>query len=116
LEVDLKEEESSQYLACLASCCGTEFESAVETITPLLTKISKPHMILSSFEEKDHPDKYPGATLALIDSFIGDEIEPWGWRDLRQLLVRISAADPAPPALSEDPRFLRLDAVVRRFE
>ena len=112
-ELELKEEGSSERLADLALCCGTEFEDAVATIIPLLTKITKSQMFLWSLKKKDYADKFPEATLSLIDSLIGDQTEPWGMQDLRTLLTRISTAE---PSLTRDPRFIRLDALVRRFE
>jgi hypothetical protein len=113
LEVDLEDEASSGNLVRLASCCGTEFENAVQTVAPRLAKIARPLSLLFAFRGKDHPDRYPAATLTLLDAIIGDYDEIWATQYLRELLTRISRAD---PTLSEDPRYLRLDALARRFE
>jgi hypothetical protein len=113
LEVELEDEASSDNLARLVSCCGTEFESAVQTVAPRLTKIAKLHGLLFAFQKKDHTDRYPAATLTLLDAIIGDHHEVSGMPYLRELLTRIAHAD---PLLSQDPRYLRLDALARRFE
>jgi hypothetical protein len=113
LEQELKEEGSSENLARLALCCGMEFETAVPTITPLLAKLPSVGRFIWSLARKDHADRYPSATLALMDSLIGAEIDASGWRDLRELLTRISTAQ---PGLVGDPRFARLTALVQRFE
>jgi len=113
LDLELKEEGSSENLVRLASCCGTEFPNAVATIIPRLTKMKKPEMIIWSLKEKDLAHKYPVAMLALLDSFIADEIESWAWKDLNALLTKISAAE---PSLNGDPSFMRLHALVQRFE
>ena len=70
-------------------------------------------MFLYSFKEKDHPERYPAASLALIDALISDAGEGWGWPDLRVILNRINAAQ---PSLAGDPRFLRLQALLQQFE
>jgi hypothetical protein len=113
LEVEFEEEASSSNLARLISCCGTEFENAVRTVAPRLTKTATPTQLLFAFQRKDHPDLYPAATLDLLAAIVGNYEENWGARYLRELLDRILRAD---PTLSEDPRFLRLDSLARRFE
>jgi hypothetical protein len=112
LELELRDERTSEWLAGLALCCGTEFEDAVKTITPLLTKITTAHF-LWSLGQNDHADKYPRATLALIDALIGEQIKPWGLKDLNELLTRISKAG---PELATHPTYKRLDALLRPFD
>jgi hypothetical protein len=53
--------------------------------------------------------------LTLVDAIVGQQISVWSWRDLRAVLNRISTSI-AEPDLRDDPRFLRLDAVVRQYE
>jgi hypothetical protein len=113
LEQELREEGASGNLARLAMCSGTEFPDAVATILPLLSKGTRPHDVIWSLKEKDLAETYPDATLALVDAVVGDELEAWGWPYLRELLRRISAVS---AGLMEDPRFVRLDALVREFE
>ncbi len=113
LEQELREESASANLAMLAMCCGTEFPDAVATILPRLSKVNRAHNVIWLLKEKDLAEMYPDATLALVDAVVGDELEAWGWPDLRALLRRISAVS---AALTDDPRFVRLDALVRQFE
>jgi hypothetical protein len=113
IEIGLREENSSCNLALLASSCGSAFPDAVATISPMLIKIEDSQMFLSFFKDKDHAEKYPEASLALVDSVVGQQISVWSWPDLRDVLNRISAAQ---PNLRNDPRFLRLDELVRQFE
>jgi hypothetical protein len=112
LELELRDERTSEWLADLALCCGTEFEDAVNTITPLLTKITTAHF-LWSLGQKDHADKYPRAVLALIDALIGEQIKLWGLKDLNRLLTRIAKAE---PELANQPKYKRLDALLRSFD
>jgi len=79
----------------------------------MLMKIEDPQLFLSFFKDKDHAERYPEASLTLIDSVVGHHISVWSWTDLRDILTRISAAQ---PNLRNDPRFLRLDELVRQFE
>jgi hypothetical protein len=113
MEVGLRGQDSSCDLALLASCCGTAFPDAVATISPLLMQVDDPQLFLSFFKDKDHADRYPEASLTLIDSIVGQKISVWSWPDLRGMLTRISTAQ---LNLRTDPRFLRLDAVVREHE
>ncbi len=112
LELELREPDSSENLAQLALNCGTEFEDAVATITPLLVRTAHPDMIILSLTQKGHADTYPAATLALLDSSI-EQIEVWDWQSLKELLYRIGVA---MPSLSTDPRFVRLSSLIQRFE
>ena len=112
IEQELREVGSSENLAQLAMCCGTEFPDAVATVLPLLSKLTRPEGVLWFLKEKDLAEKYPGDTLKLIDGVLDDE-PAWGWEELRELLGRISAT---VPELRDDPRFLRLNALLRRFE
>jgi hypothetical protein len=113
LEQELKEEGSSENLARLALCCGTEFGQAVETITPLLTKLTSAGHFILSMAQKDHAARYPLAALALMDSLIGTEIEAFGWSFLKSLLAQVATAQ---PSLVGDPRFTRLNQLVQRFD
>jgi len=112
LELELRDETTSNRLADLALCCGTEFGDAVRTITPLLTKITTSHF-LWSLGQKDHADKYPRATLALIDALAGEQIKPWELKDLNGLLTRIAKAE---PELASQPKYKRLDALLRQVD
>lgn len=113
VDLALREEGLSQNLARLAMCCGNAYPDAVALISPLLSKLSHPHDIVWAFREKDLPERYPDATLALLHAIIGVVIEAWGWQDLKALLDRIVVAD---PRLVEDPRAVRLRALLRQFE
>jgi len=77
LEVEFEEEASSSNLARQVSCCGTEFENAVRTVAPRLTKTATPTQLLFAFQKKDHPDLYPAATLDLLAAIIGNYEENW---------------------------------------
>jgi hypothetical protein len=113
LEQELREENSSSHLARLAVGCGTEFPDAVETVIPLLIPVNDPHDLLFILKDTDHPEKHTEPTLALINAIVGNQIEPWGWPDLRALLTRLTTAQ---PGLAGDPRFIRLDTLLHRFE
>jgi hypothetical protein len=113
LEQELREEASSSNLARLAIECGTEFPDAVATIAPLLTTVSEPHDVLWTLMDKNHTEQYPEHTLTLINAIVGDQIEQWGWPDLRTILTRLTTVQ---PALTGDPRLMRLDALLHRFE
>jgi hypothetical protein len=97
LEVDLDDEASSANLARLTSCCGTEFESAVQTVAPRLAKIRRPHGLLFAFQKKDFADRYPAATLLLLNTIIGDHDEVWG----RNTFASFLTASQAPTQSSE---------------
>ncbi len=116
IERELREGAASANLAKLATCCSSAFPDAVDTILPLLAKLREPHDVVLTLKEDSQAslvEKYPGAVLALLDAVTGDQIAYWAWQDFRALLSQISAAN---PALAEDARFVRLDAIVRAFE
>jgi len=113
IEVDLREQDSSLSLALLASCCGTAFPDAVETISPLLMRVDDPQMFISTFKDKGHAENYPEASLALIDAVVGQQISAWNWQDFAAILAQISIAR---PGLTTDARFLRLRELVRLHE
>jgi hypothetical protein len=113
LDRELRGEGSSHHLAELATCCGTAFPDSVATIIPLLTELSRPHEFIWSFQQKDLAERYPEASLALIDAVVGNVIEVWGWQDLRGLINRILAVE---FTLAVDPRLVRLQALLRHFE
>jgi hypothetical protein len=112
LEQELRNEETSTHLARLATCCSFNFPDAVATVAPLITVVRKPHDIIWSLKQKDVVDRFPKSTLDLLNTTVGDHIEVWDATDLREILRRIGISD----ELGDDPRFRRLDALVRRFE
>lgn len=112
LDREFQSAASSENLARLAACCSSEFADAVETIAPLLLRLCDPHDVLWALKDKDVVDRFPDATLKLLDLLIGDELEPWSAPDLRHILDRILEAGVA----AHDSRILRLVQVVRRFE
>jgi hypothetical protein len=113
LEQHLRDETSSEHLAELATCCSTEFSDAVGVIVRYLARIADPSSLLFSMREKQIVEQYPEATMTLLDAIIGDDIQPWAWPNLRELLRRIQSAN---RALEADPRFVRLYGLVRQFE
>lgn len=113
IDHELRAGDSSGNLARLAICCGSEFEDAVATIAPLLTKLEKPHEVIWVLKETDRIEVYPAATVILVDAVIGDQIERWAWPDLRSILDRLSKVR---PDLDGDDRFVRLSAVLHQFE
>jgi len=113
LEQDLRDQTSSENLAELATCCSTQFPDAVTVIVRYVARMADPSSLLFSMREKQVVEQYPEATLTLLDAIIGDDIQPWAWPDLRELLRKIQGAD---RALEADPRFVRLNALVRQFD
>jgi hypothetical protein len=116
IERELRDEAASENLAKLATCCSSAFPDAVETILPLLSKLREPYAVVLTFKEDSRTslvEKYSGAVLALLDAVTSDQIAHWEWQDFRALLRQVSATN---PALAEDARFVRLDAIVRAFE
>ncbi|MDQ2777319.1 MAG: hypothetical protein M3Y57_20735 [Acidobacteriota bacterium] len=113
LEKELRQSGASIGLARLAMACGTAFPDAVKTIAPLLTKADELNDVLWTLKDKDHPERFPDATLTLLDAIMGDQIERWCWPDLRAILTRLTTVQ---PSLSADPRLARLDALLRTFE
>jgi hypothetical protein len=113
LEQHLRDETSSEHLAELATCCSSEFPDAVSVIIRYFARMADPSSMIFSMREKQVVEQYPEATLTLLDAIVGDDIPQWAWPNLRELLRRIQSTD---RALEADPRFVRLDALVRQFE
>ncbi len=113
IELALREAGSSAPLARLVIHCGDEFENAVATIAPRLAKLSEPGTLLYSLNESEHPDRYPRATLALLDAVIGDDVEVWSGQYVRNILTRIAGA---LPELAGDVGFVRLDTMMKAHE
>jgi hypothetical protein len=79
---------------------------------PLICGLGRSREIVWSLKDKDVVDKYPESTLALLDAVIGQDLESWNAQYLRGILARLVVE----PHLADDPRFRRLDVLVRRFE
>jgi hypothetical protein len=113
IEVALKDDDSSKALVQLAIACGAEFSNAVGTIVPLLKRVDDPRTFLWLLAKKNYAERFPEETLTLLDTAVGDILGVWNWPELRELLHRITVVQ---AELSQDPSFVRLDALVKQFE
>ena len=105
---------TAKQFALISAAAGTEFERAVEVVEKYLQLIedfSYVVHIIESTKIDDTPlaQKYPAATLKLLDAIVGDE---GGWPDgLRNLLNQISQGDDSLTGL---PSYRRLGEYLRR--
>lgn len=95
-------------LAAIASCGA--FESAVNTVEPLLTPVEHYFSLVDRLRESAHPEAYPGATLKLLSLTVPPQC-PLADPQLREVLDRVAQAQ---PALRDSPQYRALDDFLRR--
>jgi hypothetical protein len=100
---------SALNLALAAVHTGGAFESAVHLVEPFLTESENYSHVVDHLVETSHPEEWPAAALRLLD--VVDTAWIWPDRNLRDLLMRLLAAE---PGLAGDHRFRRLDEYLLR--
>jgi hypothetical protein len=106
--------ETSKSLALAAIAAGSSFERAVITVEKLLTRVDDfsfvVHMIESTrVDETPISQKYPGATLRLLDAIVSEEGK-WPDEDLRKILDQLAKAE---PSLVDHSAYRRLNEYLR---
>ena len=112
-ELGIQTESTSNALAELAESAKDHFPEVVDTIVPVLTRVSKPSAVMYTFESNDENDeqslatRFPRHTLRLFHAFVPDSPQYVPF-DLHKVLEMIGDAD---PALRQDQRWRRLQRI-----
>lgn len=106
-------ESLSRTWADVAVAAGKDFPDAVMTVVSLISPVAQLDTLLLSFDREAPddaklPERFPEATLALVDALLADKIErlPYG---LGPLLDRLAAID---NDIRQDARWRRLNRLV----
>jgi hypothetical protein len=99
----------SERLAVAAIETNSEFSDAVLIIKPYLVHADG-YYFLNRLASSRHPELHPEACLTLIDQLIGTQSPSWEVLDLRSILDRIVANE---PAVVDDARYRRWDQILR---
>jgi hypothetical protein len=103
---------SAESLARLCIAAGGEFSSAMATVGNWLRVVQYPDYVVRRLQESGLSARFPEDALRLLSAILGDQ-PSWLSSELRQCLDAIGQA---APGLRQDHRFMRVDALARRFE
>ncbi len=109
-ELRFQTESTSNALAEVAESAKDHFPEVVDTVVPVLTRVSKPSAVMYTFESNEENDeqslatRFPRHTLKLFHAFVPDSPQYVPF-DLHKVLEMIGDAD---PALRQDQRWRRL--------
>jgi len=106
---DLASNSIAESLALLAIAARGEFHAALSAVIDWLRPIEHPYYVVHRLHESGLAKRFPKDALRLLDAVIHDQ--PWPPRELGQCLHTIADAS---PALTRDPRYLRLTEYARR--
>jgi hypothetical protein len=102
----------SESLARLSIAARGAFPKALDAVAAWLNRTEDSNLIVYLLHEAKLSDRCPGEALSLLHAVV-DGRRLWPPTELRQCLNSISQAE---PALSQDPRYLRLEEYLRRHE
>lgn len=103
---------NAESLALLCIQAGNEFPSAINAIGNWLRVIQNPDYLIGQLQENNLPTRFPKDVLQMLSNILGNQPLLWMPEELRQCLDAIGQA---APNLRQDPRFMRIDELARRF-
>ena len=107
---DLASKGISKRLARVSIAAQDAFPEALDAVANLLQPIEHPDYIVNLLHESKLDERFPDEALSLLDPVVRDQGSPPP-SEVTECLNSISRAE---PALSQDPRYRRLDEYLRR--